>query len=49
MDRPSPATTPARPAVHGGVIYVGPSLTSSLFDFVVALTRSSAEQGARTR
>lgn len=30
------------PAAHGGVIYVGPSLTRSLFGVAVALSRASA-------
>lgn len=45
MDRkmPSPATeTVARPAAHGGVMYVGPSLTRSLLAVVVALSRGTA-------
>ncbi len=45
MDRTSPApssTLPAEPAAHGGVVYVGPSLTRSLLGVVVALSRGSA-------
>jgi hypothetical protein len=42
MDRPSPAT-PSAPPAHGGVMYVGPSLTRSLFGVVVALSRGAAQ------
>lgn len=40
---PLQAPTPvAGPAAHGGVMYVGPSLTRSLLGVVVALSRGSA-------
>lgn len=32
----------ARHPAHGGVMYVGPSLTRSLLDMAVALTRDTA-------
>lgn len=41
MDHPLPPTAVPPPA-HGGVIYVGPSLTRSLFGVIVALSRASA-------
>ena len=41
MDRPAPAA-PSAPTAHGGVMYVGPSLTRSLLGVVVALSRGSA-------
>ena len=39
----SPTAEPAeRPIAHGGVIYVGPSLTRSLLGVAVTLSRASA-------
>lgn len=39
----SPTAKPAEhPAAHGGVMYVGPSLTRSLLGVAVALSRASA-------
>ena len=31
-----------RPAVHGGVVYVGPSLTRSLLGVALAISRGAA-------
>ena len=47
MSPSSPTRQPATPkpverhTAPGGVMYVGPSLTRSLFDFAVALSRAS--------
>ncbi len=45
---PVPSSTPSTPAPraerssHGGVMYVGPSLTRSLLGVALALTRATA-------
>ena len=42
MPAPPTSSPVAPPPAHGGVIYVGPSLTRSLLGVVVALSRASA-------